>query len=126
MNSVGLNLFRGGPYTGKSAPARARVLPGLHGEPWPFEKLVISPAHYFYVTDICAKDPHFLFFRELRSPTVDDGAMAPASQDRPGSATTRLLLCLTPNSNPGDKNPSTNCTIPGRELTVHGDGAYRG
>jgi hypothetical protein len=50
MNSVGLNLVRGGPYTGKSTPACARALPGLHREPWPFEKLVNSPAHYFYMS----------------------------------------------------------------------------
>jgi hypothetical protein len=57
---------------------------------------------------------------------VDGEAVAPASLPWPENATARLLLCLTPNSNPGDKNPSTNCTIPGRELSVHGDGAYQG
>jgi hypothetical protein len=54
---------------------------------------------------------------------VDGGAAAPASLPQPKNTTAGLLLCLTPNSNPGDKNPSTNCTILGRELSVHGDGA---
>jgi hypothetical protein len=57
---------------------------------------------------------------------MDSGAVAQASLPWPENATARLLLCLTPNSNPSDKNPSTNCTVPGRELFVHGDGAYRG
>jgi hypothetical protein len=56
---------------------------------------------------------------------MDGGAVAPASIPWPEDATVMLLLCLTPNSNPGDKNPSTNCTVLGRELSVHGDGAPR-
>jgi hypothetical protein len=51
---------------------------------------------------------------------VDDGAAAPSSLPQPKNTTAGLLLGLTPNSNPGDKNPSTNCTILGRELSVHG------
>jgi hypothetical protein len=83
--------------------------------------------HYFYVSlTHCAKAPHFLFLRELKPPTMDGGAVAPVSQDRPENATAMLLLCLTPNSNPGDKNPSTNCIVLGRELSAHGDGAQRG
>jgi hypothetical protein len=57
---------------------------------------------------------------------MDGGAVAQASLPWPENATARLLLCSTPNSNSGDKNPSANCTILGRELSVHGDGAYRG
>jgi hypothetical protein len=38
---------------------------------------------------------------------------------------TRLLLCLTPNSNPGDPNPSTNCTILAWNHSVHDDGETR-
>jgi hypothetical protein len=83
--------------------------------------------HYSYVSlTLCAEAPHFLILRELKSPTADGGAVAPASQDRSENATVMLLLCLTPNSNPGDKNPSTNCTVLGRELSAHGDDAHRG
>ena len=83
--------------------------------------------HYSYVSlTLCAEAPHFLFLRELKPPTVGGGAVAPASLPWPENAMAMLLLCLTPNSNPGDKNPSTNCTVLGRELSVHGDGAHRG
>jgi hypothetical protein len=48
---------------------------------------------------------------------MDNGAVAPVSLPWPENAMARLLLCSTPNSNPGDKNSSTNCTIPGQELS---------
>jgi hypothetical protein len=57
---------------------------------------------------------------------MDSGAVAPVSLPWQENAMARLLLCSTPNSNPDDKNSSTNCTISGRELSVHDDGAYRG
>jgi hypothetical protein len=38
---------------------------------------------------------------------------------------TGALAWLTPNSNPGDLNLSTNCTNPGRNLSVHDDGKNR-
>jgi hypothetical protein len=81
---------------------------------------------FLCVTNICAEALHFLILRELKSPTLDGGAVAPASIPWPENARAMLHLCLTPNSSPGDKNPSTNCTVLGRELCVHGDGAHRG
>jgi hypothetical protein len=83
--------------------------------------------HYSYVSlTLCAEAPHFLFLRKLKTPTVDGAAVALASLPWPENTTAMLLLCLTPNSNPDDKNPSTNCTVLGRELSVHGDGAHQG
>jgi hypothetical protein len=38
---------------------------------------------------------------------------------------TGALAWLTPNSTPGDLNPSVNCTNPGRNLSVHDDGENR-
>ena len=40
-----------------NARPRAPALPGLHRRPWPFEKLVKSPAHYFYVSLTFASRP---------------------------------------------------------------------
>jgi hypothetical protein len=37
----------------------------------------------------------------------------------------RLLLCLIPNSNPGDPNPSTNCMILAWNPSVRDDGENR-
>ena len=123
MNSDGPKLAQVGPHTGESAPAVFTLRRG----PWRFDKPVKTPAQYSYVSlTFCVEAPHFLFLRELRSPTEDGGAVALTSLPWPENATARLLLCLTPNSNPDGKNPSTNCTIPDRELSVHGDGAYRG
>jgi hypothetical protein len=36
-----------------------------------FAQRTLACALFLCVTDICGKDPHFLFFHELRSPTVD-------------------------------------------------------
>jgi hypothetical protein len=67
----------------------------------------------------------FLFLHKSRSPTVDGGAVAPASLYRPENAKTGPLVRLTPNSTLGDTNPSTNCTIWAWNLSVHGDGDNR-
>jgi hypothetical protein len=48
----------------------------------------------------------------VRSPTVDGGAVAPASLYRPDNATTGTPVWLTPNSTNNDHNPSINCKIP--------------
>jgi hypothetical protein len=127
VNSTGLKLAQIGPRTGESAPARAPAVCILHRGPSSFEKTSKESSPLFLcLTDICTKAPPFLFLRKVRSPIVDGGVVAPASLLRPKNTTAGLLVCSTPNSNPDDKNPSTNYTIPGRELPVHGDGAYRG
>jgi hypothetical protein len=52
-------------------------------------------------------------------------SVSPVNSYWPDYATTRPLLCLTPNSTPGDTNPSTNCTIPGWEHSVHDNSENR-
>jgi hypothetical protein len=52
--------------------------------------------------------------------------MSPASLYRPEYANAKLLTWSTPNSTPGDPNPSTNFKVLAQNLSVHGDGANRG
>jgi hypothetical protein len=49
VNSTRLKLAQADPRTGENAPARFVVFTLRRG-PWLFEKLVNSPAHYFYVS----------------------------------------------------------------------------
>jgi hypothetical protein len=57
---------------------------------------------------------------------VDGGAAAPASQDWPENAMTRVPVWLTPNSTPNDPFPSINCKIQAPNHSVHGDSAING
>jgi hypothetical protein len=91
--------------TAHTLAKRARAVRFTQGIWW-FEKPVKSHVHYSYVSlTLCAEAPHFLFLREVKPPTVDGGAVAPASLPWTENATVMLLLCLTPNSNPRDEIP---------------------
>jgi hypothetical protein len=78
--------------------------------------------HYSYVSlTLCVEALHFLILHELKSPTEDGGAAAPASQDRPENAMTVALERLTPNSTPNNHYPSTNFKVLAPNLSAHGD-----
>jgi hypothetical protein len=75
---------------------------------------------------LCAEALHFLILRELKSPTEDGGAVAPASQDRLENVMTGALERLTPNSTPNNHYPSTNFKVLAPNLSAHGDSAING
>jgi hypothetical protein len=60
---------------------------------------------------LCAEALHFLILRELKSPTEDGGAVAPASPYWPDNSTTGALERLTPNLTPNNHYPSTNFKV---------------
>jgi hypothetical protein len=126
VNSGGLNLARVSPYTGERAPARAR---GVHFAQRTLAFQITSKescALFTRVTDNCIKVLHFLFLRELRSPTVDGGAVAPASPYLPQNAMIDALMRLTPNSTYNDHNPSSNCKVLASNRSAHGDSTNYG
>jgi hypothetical protein len=109
INSNGLKLAQVGPRTGESSLAHAPTVFILHRGPWSFEKNRKESSPLFpCLTDICTKAPPFLFLRKVRSPTVDGGAVAPASPYWLEHTTISAQVWLTPNSTPNDHNPSTN------------------
>jgi hypothetical protein len=123
MNSDGLKLAQVGPRTGESAPAVSDLHRGL----WRFKKPLKSLQHYCLVSlTFTSRSFPFLSLHNLRSPTVDGGAVAPASPYRPENATTGALVWLTPNSTPNDHFPSINCKVLAPNLSVHDDSANYG
>jgi hypothetical protein len=70
---------------------------------------------------LCVDALHFLILCELKSPTEDGGAAAPASPHWPDNSTTGALERLTPNSTPNNYYPSTNFKILAPNLSAHGD-----
>jgi hypothetical protein len=75
---------------------------------------------------LCAEALHFLILRELKSPTEDGGAAAPASPYWPDDSTTDALERLTPNSTPNNHYPSINFKVLAPNLSAHGDSAING
>jgi hypothetical protein len=83
--------------------------------------------HYSYVSlTFCVEAPHFISLHELRSPTMDGGAAAPASLYRPENAMTDASVQLIPNSTYNDHNPSSNCMVLASNRSAHGDSANYG
>ena len=125
INSDGINLARAGPREAERAPARplCRI---CTGDPGDLKKPVNSPAHCYVSLTLCVEALHFLILRELKSPTEDGGAAAPASLYRPRYAMTGALERLTPNSTPNNHYPSTNFKVLAPNLSTHGDNAING
>jgi hypothetical protein len=103
------------------------MVSNLHRGTWLFEKPINSPAHCSYVSlTLCAEALHFLIIRELKSPTEDDEAAAPASLYHPRYAMTVALEWLTPNLTPNNHYPSTNFKVLAPNLSAHGDSTING
>jgi hypothetical protein len=112
--------------TGRMHP-RVRPQCPFCRDPWSFEKPIKNPLHCFSVSLTSAQRPlPSLFLYNPRSPTVDGGAVAPASQDRPENVMTRIPLWLTPNSTPYVPFPSINYKVLAPNFSVHGDSAING
>jgi hypothetical protein len=115
---IGLNLARGGPFTGESTPARSV----LRKEPWRFEFFIKNPSHYFSVLLTLAETPpRFLLFTFCSPRRRTTGNRAPASLYRPDHSMIGALLRLRPNSSPNKSFPSSNFTIGPVTRSVHGD-----
>jgi hypothetical protein len=73
------------------------------------------------------KTPHTSFSSQLQVPNGERRrARSPVNSYRLKYTTTSVLTRSTPNSTPGDPNPSLNCTSSARSSSTHDDGETRG
>ena len=120
---IGLNLARGGPFTGESTPARSV----LRKEPWRFEFFIKNPSHYSSVSLTLAETPpRFHLFTSYSTRRRTSGNRALASSYRPDHSMTGALLRLRPNSSPNKSFPSINFTNGALARSVHGDRVING
>jgi hypothetical protein len=86
----------------------------------------VTLAHYSHVSLTFAPRPlPFCFFAGSGPPRWTTTSTSPMNSYWLENAMARSLFCSTPNSTPGDLNPSINCTILGWNPSVHGDGENR-